>query len=373
MTLDSLLQNKIIKLPKNWRTEGYSSYHIAVSKIGIDYLNLLKELDDNEISGHDSLLGTLTKESLIELCKSTFQSVVNCIKTYLDKGDPHAAYEEFAKRFSAIANPGKVSPVSALSFVDIDTNHYRLRVSQENIMNVHGLFHVPFEKRHVISSYRYSIPGYPTLYLSNSVYVAFKELSEPDYDNLYVSKLNINASEDSPQLLDLTQQTEIGRSDRLNIYLYLARWPLLMACSFKAAITDIFKVEYVLPQIVFLWVKKNIRIGNSQRVIGVRYSSSKIPHDKDHQGYFYNTAIPVHAALEAGYCTQLSKLFSMTAPVLFREALKFDSNVEQTMKIKSINRNGALINYVETDFGKIEAALTGRPLNIIPVSVYNLA
>ncbi len=366
MTLTALLQNKLIELPKNWKHEGYLSYHTAVAKIGVDYINLLRELDEDQISGHQPILGVIDKDSLVKLSTSTFQAVNNCIRTYLDKGDPHAAYEEFQKRFSSHANPKEISPVSALSFTELDRVHYRLRESAEKISDSSGLFHVPFEKRHLIASYRYSIPGYPTLYLSNSVYLAFKELKEPDYDNLYAGKFFLNENPDRPQLLDLTYQPNIASSDMLNLYLYLARWPLLMACSFKAAFPeDSFKVEYVLPQIVFLWVKKNIRIGHNNKVIGVRYSSSKIMYNLNHKGYFYNTAIPVQSASETGYCQQLRGLFKMTKPISVIEALKFDANILEPMQVETIDGNGVSIKYINTDFGKIEFVLNGERLHII--------
>ena len=167
------------------------------------------------------------------------------------------------------------------------------------------IFHVPFELRHNIDSNRYSIPGYPTLYLSNSIFLAYKELGEPDYNNLYVSKFyHIKYSNHSGTLLDMTNKPLYDTVEFK--FKFLARWILTMACSVKVGFPDSpFKPEYILPQIIFQWVKNNINIG-LRKVIGVKYSSTKIIDSKEgFYGGFYNTAIPIHHSNKNGYCDVL--------------------------------------------------------------------
>ena len=48
---------------------------------------------------------------------------------------------------------------------------YRLRTDHLDTYNDGELFHVPFEKREFVSTQRFSIPGYPALYLSELLYV----------------------------------------------------------------------------------------------------------------------------------------------------------------------------------------------------------
>jgi len=49
----------------------------------------------------------------------------------------------------------------------INTNYYRIRKSEEKSLTRKEMFHIPMNKRESIQSYRYSIPGYPCLYLAN--------------------------------------------------------------------------------------------------------------------------------------------------------------------------------------------------------------
>lgn len=57
---------------------------------------------------------------------------------------------------------------------------YRIRHSDINIQDRHEMFHVPLDKRYLINSYRYSIAGHPSLYLSTSLGLAWFEAGMPN-------------------------------------------------------------------------------------------------------------------------------------------------------------------------------------------------
>ena len=361
MKLKELLKQKSLILPKNWKALGYSSYYDCVVHESSSFLKMLEELDDAESYGKDKYIGDLTKKSLISISHDFRLMVIEALECYLNKGNPHETYNVLNEWLTKKNKDLTQQPLMFyLEFDNIYPIHYRLRKKQGK-MGLGDIFHVPFESRQKVSSNRYSIAGYPTLYFSNSVFLAYKELAEPDYDNLYVSKFHhtrfFNITE---TLLDMTN-APIYNSVEYE-FKFLARWILLMACSIKVGFHDSpFKPEYILSQIIFQWVKNNINIG-SRRVIGVKYSSTKIDNSGEAlYGHFYNTAIPIHHSNQNGYCDVLAKQFMITQPISFHEALK---NIEITNiqgQVKSIEINGALIDYIKTDFGKIEQALSNAP------------
>ena len=363
MKIREFLNHKLLQLPKSWRPE-YESYYESVIRIGKEYLNLIKSIDEDEIFGQDRYLGNFNKQSLIDGCTEVYRAVVHCIRIYLDEGNPHKSYNAFNDRFSLkndISN--SVQPIFFIETTQIHGYLFRLR-EKDQVADIGDLFHVPFDKRHRLRSNRYSIPGYPTLYFSNSVFTAYKELGSSGYDNLFASKFEYKPHFNRTEyLLDLRsyQQFYDNPSD---LYKYLARWPLIMACNMRVGYPEgPFKPEYVIPQIVLQWVKNNIKIGG-RKIIGVSYSSSKVHDYRDeYYGHFYNIAIPVHHSSRKGYCEVLTKIFSLTKPISFNEALKVDVKTTKRGQVKSIDLNGIETEYIKTDFGKIEEVLSRPPYN----------
>lgn len=248
-----------------------------------------------------------------------------------------------------------------LEFNHLYPQSYRLR-EKGGVADFGDLFHVPFESRHKVGSARYSIPGYPTLYLSNSIFLAYKELGEPRYENLYVSKfLHTKQFNRTETLLDLTSKPLWSTPECK--FKFLARWVLIMACSIEVGFPDSpFKPEYILSQILFQWVKNNINIGGHRKGIGVTYSSTKIVDDRvGVYGHFYNTAIAIHSSNKEGYCSMLSKQFCMTKPISFHKALEYEHEVSFQGQVKTIEIGEVSIEYIKTDFGKIEQALSDSP------------
>ena len=54
-------------------------------------------------------------------------------------------------------------------------NLYRMRISKETLSK-EKMFHVPFNMREKVSSARFSIPGFPCLYLGTSLEVCWNEI-----------------------------------------------------------------------------------------------------------------------------------------------------------------------------------------------------
>lgn len=357
MNLRELLDHDLLKLPKSWRNEGDFSYYEGVSRLAKDYYELVDQLDENDITGDIPFIGTITKVDLLNGIKKVTQAVRESIKIYLDQGNPHKSLNSFSSEFIVESETrNSIRPSFYMEMDSVYPRHYRLRSGIE-CGDVHDLFHVPFESRHKLNSNRYSIPGFPTLYLSNSVFTAYRELNSPDYDDLYVSKIEfVGAFNKREYLLDMTNKPQFDSLDYN--FRYLARWPLIMACSLKVGYPEYpFKPEYILPQIIFQWAKNNYKIGGKP-IIGVKYPSTKVEGFKEgNTGAFYNTAIPVHHSSKSGYCEVLTEMFKVSKPISFINALESSVQPSVQGQVKSILLNGAITEYVATDFGKIETVL----------------
>ena len=74
----------------------------------------------------------------------------------------------------------KISLADMIHTCEADSNFYRVR-QLPSIYEVEAkeLFHIPISKRGIVKTQRYSIPGYPCLYLGKSIYGCWEEMRRP--------------------------------------------------------------------------------------------------------------------------------------------------------------------------------------------------
>ena len=368
MTFEEFYRSDQLHLPINWKKLDYKSYYNCVIHTGKKYLDLLESIEDNDY-GNDKYLGLLNKEQLIKIAQKFYRLTFSSLQAYLNEGNPHKAYNVFDEVMKSESET-KVGQqlFHYLGYFDsLYPASYRLRIKEGNA-GFGDLFHVPYELRHNSDAGRYSIPGYPTLYLSNSIYLAYKELESPDFDNLWVSKFRHSQFYNSTEKL-LNMRFEPIFDSIEEKFRYLCRWPLIMACGIKVGYPNAkFKSEYILPQIIFQWTKNNIFSGG-KKIIGVSYSSTKIDTNNDNfSGQFYNTAIPIHSSSPKGYCNVQSNRFEITKPQNISKLLKKFKNeeIDTWTQVDFVSINNNKINYEETDFYKIEkiiSRLNGESVN----------
>lgn len=211
--------------------------------------------------------------------------------------------------------------------------YYKGRIKNFKHFGRKDLFHVPFENRYKIGTNRFSVPGLPCLYLSNSVYTCWEELDRPLLSEMYVSEFKEHKK--SFRYLDIVPRYEslhflisgLNKSDPIHMAMKIATieemglprdlnlYPLLAACYTKVKEKDnIFKPEYIFPQLLMQWVL------NKDHLDGIKYLSTKsIQSDAPLYRRFFDTplnyAIPVKKIANQGYCEVLSKNLTLTEPI----------------------------------------------------------
>ncbi len=154
------------------------------------------------------------------------------------------------------------------------TNNYRSRIQSLD------LFHVPFEKRHLLGNNRFSLSGVPCLYCGSSIYGCWEELDRPNLDYCFTSRF------------DLTSVKTVHN---------------------RAA----FKPEYMFPQLLLEWI-----IDDSLGYFydGIKYISTKSPSLKDEfeddiQNKMINYVIPARVIKKSGYCEENLHKITATEPI----------------------------------------------------------
>ncbi|MBW4890192.1 RES family NAD+ phosphorylase [Mucilaginibacter sp. HMF5004] len=323
----------------------------------IDKLEAALQQDSHfEDLGHYPLHRILERQRhLSEKLKETLNAYYN--------GKPAEAFKHL--------NDGLVSNLKdfndVLNIKDFLTgeNFYRIRCYKENFpIAIEDFFHIPFEKRGLVKTQRFSIPGFPSLYLGSSIYLCWEELNRPNINEFQAVRVR-NTSD--LRILDLSPPNMYVRSDGL--YDYLMIWPLVMCCSVKVRNQDdTFKPEYIIPQLLLQWVREMSGID------GIAYQTTHMDFRTTlSRGDFINIVLPVKDNKSRGLCDSLKEKFEMTNSTsiqLSQCSTGAGTYLYNTDEILSLNRRATLIeiiqghasHYGDSVLGELERTLNHMPL-----------
>ena len=140
----------------------------------------------SHVSGLDKI-----KEDVIGEIKALCTKLSDVLKLYYD-GRKGEAY----MKFSTIMNGDTEAEglFASIGYVDINPEEVYYRARERKIgenFSIIDMFHIPLNKRGIVSTQRYSSPGYPCLYLGNTVYSCWEELRRMPFDNLMFSAYKV--------------------------------------------------------------------------------------------------------------------------------------------------------------------------------------
>lgn len=281
---------------------------------------------------------------------------------------------------------------------------FRARVKENVEFLEKELFHIPFNCRNRVANQRFSLSGFPCLYLGGSVYACWLELDKPSFDCFNIIRYQaiqgmkyIDLSLTPANCLYLaklisskTKWDGYSRVENQLNNLYercLFSFPLILACSIineSRSNEDSFRNEYVVPQLLM----HSIADGK-HGISTVKYLSIKVVGRAEPWAEFTLAIIPKQKRVDEMFSSELASSFSVTnamnARLLLDMAmvgnefsctqrvhamntqlyLPMQSSVREYCGIRSDVLRGPLqvkINhqwreYHHTPFGKIEAAL----------------
>jgi hypothetical protein len=313
------------------------------------FVSLLRQCNGKEFNADKE---AKIKQKVPEICdtaKLNIDSVLNIIKQY-ENADLKTAQEEFDILMSRIKDDIFISSID--DHVQITTEdqtfrtsfrttsgyrYFRVRpVEYESFnisQNADELFHIPLSKRAYTNNERFSLAGFPSLYLSTMLPLAWQECgypqkyyySEYQYERSYGSTYENCLFEKELRFLSLYSPDEIcnwGTSVKYNdfdlwievVTKYLKSYPLILACSFVNQSGKVpYKQEYIIPQMLMQWVQRN-----NLTVQGISYFTCIDTSMWPSQWCAYNIVIPAVAPYDDKmYSNILRDKFCWTVPQLF--------------------------------------------------------
>lgn len=303
MEPENILNDRFFQLPKSVPTDSTFRDFIK-EQLCSQYLGHLCNIDVEQfivnIDGEETFKET---EALISIQKTFIDGLIKSLELYHD-GQPAKAYSEFEKTMDTLIKND--SDALSMNVFTEGNSFYRIRLKKDNFpFSKQEMFHIPFELRGIVPTQRYSIPGFPSLYLSKTLYVAWEEMRRPSINEFQAIRL---INERQVAYLDLTPPNLVMDILDSKAYRYLMIWPLVLCCSIKVKnVNDIFKPEYIIPQLLLQWIR------NKDEVHGIKFSSTHINHQST--GDLYNIVFPVRENKDHGYCSTLTSYFKLTTPI----------------------------------------------------------
>jgi len=263
--------------------------------------------------------------------KNISESVIDALGLYL-QGSTHQAQECL---FSTLDGNIMLDHVKK----DLEPNNapyrlFRIRVSDNTseIQARKDMFHVPFTLRHKIGTNRYSIPGYPCLYLSSSIYTCWEEMGRPPFHKIVLARFEPHITDKQPifylhhaplqwrEYLEnkIHSDKDISPFAFDEFTSYLIHWPLQLACAIPLRNSGaLFHEEYIIPQMLMQWVRSN------KKVHGFCFRTTHVPQlSAQHISprLLANYAFPARSTVQ-DYCSELTKEFWLTEPQSFELSL----------------------------------------------------
>lgn len=180
------------------------------------------------------------------------------------------------------------------------------------------MFHIPFEEVRRTGNQRFSLSGYPSLYLGNSTYICWEELSRPSIEK---SNFSVLRNEREIRMFDITPPFVVGKEEDI------LRFPLGISSAIKFTDSQFpFKSEYLIPQAIFYSLLRFNKIdvlehSHIYKLDGIMYKSPLVGEEllfsDDNQ--MYNYVFPVSRIEESGFCPELKKLFTVSESKTFND------------------------------------------------------
>lgn len=360
-----IMADEKLALPIRWNG---SDFEQTVEELFSYFISKIKEKGcrDSEEQGP-----SVDTAELQFICRK----IVSAIQKYLN-GLPIAAYYEFRKAIERlIGKPLKVYEKSATEFITSDHQRdllclYRAAHVEDNKPYPRTrIFHTPYNMRSKVSTNRYSIAGYPSLYLGTSLDLCCMEINVDPMRDLTLAgafKLDreIASANAIIRVIELGIKPQDFRDEENRAQAefpyetlrkvskqllrsrpvkeaYLLWYPLIAACSFiRVNKKDPFAAEYIIPQLLMQWIRYETGAANPdlvnarQQLIGIRYfSCASVRASEMGFNYIFPTS-GQRISDDLPFCKVLAKAFYLTEPVYIHE---YNSIIECENDLRSGN------------------------------------
>lgn len=345
-TFKNVLNDKALYLPIRWNGSDFAS---TLDNLFNHYITQI-ELLSNEKNYPNHIYVN------IKDIKRVCGLLIRAVNHYLN-GFPSKAYSSFERAMLILMDkPLKIYQKSVMEQFensgapyknDDDLKLFRVvSVDDNKPYSRARVFHTPYNLRSKVSTSRYSIAGYPSLYLGTTLALCCEEIHINPHQNFALASVfklekTLEYTNTNIRVIELAVKPQ----DFLNIEYgnesygrrisksllenrsirsaYLLWYPLIASCSYiRVNKNDPFAAEYIIPQLLMQWVRNEIGSNKSDeydQLVGIRYFSCA---SKKASNMGFNYVFPTSGQQKSAdlpYCSVLAKAFRLTNPVYIHE------------------------------------------------------
>lgn len=325
-----------LELPKQYFGEEFVILDKLAEEARI-FANELKNCDGSEFppEQHKAVSSMVKRVLMTTTAQFSFLQMV--LKHY-EESDAKAAQEAFDAMMKEIEPALFVSTVNGVVRFEIKKkavfirlqdaqgyNFYRVRFAPNRAIekDANEMFHIPSQKRQLASNERFSLCGFPSLYLSTMQQLAWQECGyPPEYYCSEYQYLPSDDTQDDWKIIALCPPKEIRNRFLATYYNDFDLWlsiverclmtyPLILSCSFTNASGKApFKQEYIIPQMLMQWVHRN-----KDKYNGISYFSCIDMRSEQSVWNAYNLVLPALPPYDDnGLSLALKERFNWSVP-----------------------------------------------------------
>ena len=364
MKLSQLQEEKFEDILKRYSNKFISDLFIILK-------NPLCKKHKNILYGQEVILNLKKKKNLRSSLKTFFKDLIEIYILWIS-GEAYHAIEKLNKIFNdSLSNEDIKFEIGKKLF-------FRGRKNINNILNKYDMFHIPYDKRYLVRNQRFSLSGFPLLYLSSSLFGVYLELDieneypreEYSFSSFYFNNDAKIYSLDNPFRIHydntkiFIKETSISEN---TLEKKLLKLILSSVCLFEKRFPhklmekkgiNIFYEEYVLPQALTQVLKLN-------KYHGVFYPSTRIKNTLKDDLFDinnFNLAYFPEYKKKRHYDIDLFNNLNISVPINFSKEIL--TNIFDVPDIYSL---GELFRRAKANVKNSDNALIIRLLNLLSI------
>ena len=285
---------------------------------------------------------------------STLEDICNSLIKIVNLSLSGRRNEAFNLLYTTYFKDDGISRLDIKEYKTGKKSFYRMRNSQEYVQyEKNEMYHIPFDKNYLVGNERFSITGFPTLYLSSSIYGCWEETGR---GNLEYANVALFKNTQNIRLISLIAPSSKATVQNNNI---LLAFPLLLASSLEVVHPkEKFIPEYIVPQLLMECLIEYRNQNVTTDILGIEYKSvhknkrDLMFNESDKIDIFINYAIPpFDYKSEGGICPKLMEIFEYWnsvswAKLQYQRPNAFINIVENGQKRYSVSRFGLMEKYL---------------------------
>ena len=272
-TFRNILNDEALYLPIRWNGSDFSA---TLNSLLNHYIKLLENSSVTPQSNYNSIQVDL--KDIKRVCGL----LIRAVNHYLN-GFPAKAYSSFERAMDLLMiNPLRIYQKSVMEQFEVPGNRYRkdedlnlfrvVSVQDNKPYTRTRVFHTPYTMRSKVSTSRYSIAGYPSLYLGTTLSLCCEEIHMNPHQNFalaskYKLERNLEYTNTNIRVIELGVKPqdfleiehnnerhdrqiskELLNDNKVRSF-YLFWYPLIASCSYiRTDKKDPFAAEYIIPQ-----------------------------------------------------------------------------------------------------------------------------